>query len=124
MIRLALPVCPTDNHLYTIAEGRKVLSAQGRAYYHTVAQLCMIQLVGIPRPLTGRLGIWLFFYPPDRRRRDLSNGCKALADSLQKAGIYLDDEQIDAWHLFRCAQVPGGKVEVTIIELEYETFSL
>jgi crossover junction endodeoxyribonuclease RusA len=123
MMRLTLPYPLTDNHLHTVAHGRKVLSAAGREYYRQVGQACLVQLVGIPRPLTTRLGVWLEVFAPDHRRRDIANLCKAVGDSLQKAGVYLDDRQIDCWHLVRRDPVIGGQLEVVIIELASETFS-
>jgi len=122
MIRLTLPYPPSDNHLYSVANGRKVLSAAGRDYYKQVGQECLVQLVGIPRHLRTCLAVAVDLHPPDRRRRDTANPTKALGDSLQKAGVMLDDAQIKEWHLYWCEPVRGGRVDVRIIELEYETF--
>jgi crossover junction endodeoxyribonuclease RusA len=124
MMRLTLPYPPSDNHLYTVAHGRKVLSATGREYYRQVGQECLVQLAGLPRHLSTALTVSVDLYPPDQRRRDTANAAKALGDSLQKAGVILDDAQIKAWHLYWRHPVKHGRAEVTITELEYETFSL
>lgn len=57
-----------------------------------------------------------FFYPPDRRRRDLDNvGGKALIDALQYAGLFKDDCQIKKIHLEMLEPVPQG---LCIVKLE------
>jgi len=53
-------------------------------------------------------------YPPDKRKRDLDNICKNLLDSLQKAQIYPDDNQIDLLIIQRKEVVKGGKLHVSI----------
>jgi crossover junction endodeoxyribonuclease RusA len=120
MMRLTLPYPPSDNHLYTVANGRKVLSATGREYYRQVGQECLVQLVGRPRHFRTALAVSVNLYPPDHRRRDAANVAKALGDALQKAGVMLDDVQIKAWHLYWRQPVKHGRVEVTITALDAE----
>jgi len=57
-------------------------------------------------------------HPPDRRRRDLDNAMKALLDSLEHAGVYDDDSQIDDLRIVRGGIVPGG---ACVIEIREET---
>jgi crossover junction endodeoxyribonuclease RusA len=54
--------------------------------------------------------------PPDHRRRDLDNILKALQDSMQAAGVYNDDHQIDDLRVTRSAPQKPGWVDVDITE--------
>jgi crossover junction endodeoxyribonuclease RusA len=56
----------------------------------------------------------LRLYPPDTRTRDLDNPLKLLWDSLTYAGVYGDDSQIDAYHVYRCQHTAVAYVEVTL----------
>jgi crossover junction endodeoxyribonuclease RusA len=62
------------------------------------------------------LQIWV--YPPDRRKRDISNIIKIIEDSLQDAGVYDDDFQIGLLVVERGQIIKGGKVTVMIDELD------
>lgn len=50
-----------------------------------------------------RLSITVVIYPPDARRRDVDNVCKALFDSLQYSNVFKDDSQIDRLTITRAA---------------------
>jgi Holliday junction resolvase RusA-like endonuclease len=121
MIRLELPWPPSTNTLYpTGADGRRHRSAALTAYYRQVAECCLLQLVGTRRPLMTRLRISLWLSPPRDQRWDVDGRLKALQDALEKACVYANDQQIDEVHVYRCAPMAGGKVEVRIDEYEYE----
>ena len=82
---LRLPWPPTLNHLYPTVQGRRVLSTAGKAYHQEVSAAILKQW-GIPVVcLTARLSLVIEVYPPDKRRRDLSNLVKIIEDSLQTA---------------------------------------
>lgn len=61
-----------------------------------------------------RLQVAITASPPDRRRRDLDNILKATLDSLQHAGLYPDDSQIDALFVIRGQIVKGGSLQVEL----------
>lgn len=92
-----------------------MISAEGRTYRKTVADYVMESRTAAA--LSGRLAVELFVYPPDRRRRDLDNVSKCLFDSLTKAGVWKDDEQIDLLMIRRGAPVFGGAVVVNVREI-------
>ena len=66
------------------------------------------------QPLTGRLGIVIYVFPPDKRVRDLDNLLKQPLDALQHAGVYLNDGQIDQLMIRRQTPVKFGYLLVMI----------
>lgn len=113
MINLELPWPPSLNRYYRIFRSRIIISRIGRAYRKNVITLLADRF---PSALLGRLQVTVFAHPPDRRRRDLDNTQKSLLDSLQHAGVFKDDSQIDSLCIHRCNIVPDGKVRVSILE--------
>jgi crossover junction endodeoxyribonuclease RusA len=93
-------------------KGRSVtlLSKPGREYRESVVGVCR----DIQEKMTGRLSVTLDLFPPDRRTRDVDNYAKSLLDSLTHAGIWGDDSQIDALHIYRREIERGGRVVVKI----------
>lgn len=93
-MKLTLPFPPSVNHYYRRVGPRTLISREGRAYRKGV---CALLGGGGPRkpPSGGRIALCMDAFPPDRRRRDLDNTLKAVCDSLQHAGMYEDDSQID-----------------------------
>jgi Holliday junction resolvase RusA-like endonuclease len=91
VLQFVLPFPPSVNRYYRNIGYRTLLSRAGREYRR---QVCSLLAGRVQQPLTGPLEVQLDLYPPDRRRRDLDNANKAIWDSLQHAGAYLDDSQI------------------------------
>ena len=124
MIHIVLPYPPSSNNLYATVGHRRVLSSAGRAYKKTVAECCLIELVGVPLPLTTRLALILWISPPTRRHYDMDGKVKVVQDALQDAGVFVNDEQIDELHVYRCGIHPGGMAEVILLEyaIEYSVY--
>lgn len=98
-----LPWPPSVNHYYRHVGPRVLISREGRQYREAVTA----QLRGVvTKPLQGTLRLIAEFYPPDRRRRDLDNLLKCVQDTLQHAGLYLDDAQICELHVFKHEPLP------------------
>ena len=113
MTTITLPWPPSVNHYWRMWRGRMLISRRGRAYREQV--VAILKAVGVT-PQSGRLAIHVELYPPDRRKRDIDNTFKAIGDSLQHGGAFLDDSQI-VWLLLEKAEVvDGGKVVVRIAE--------
>jgi len=111
VIELELPYPPSVNHYYRHVGPRMLISREGRLYRERVqAELAASEI----QPLPGQLAIRIELYPPDRRRRDADNAMKALLDSLQHGGAYLDDTQIVNLQVRKLAPMPGGKVIVRL----------
>ena len=117
-VSLVLPYPPTSNTLYaTGRDGRRHLSARGRRFTAQVKALVhdwWAQQDPLPLycPCVGPLCVTLTVHPPDRRRRDIQNLDKIVCDALQKAGMYQDDSQISALHIYR-----GGVLDVACVEV-------
>jgi crossover junction endodeoxyribonuclease RusA len=119
-LQITLPWPPSVNHYYRTPHsgplaGRTMISREGRHYRERVSR--EIAAKGLQIGLRGRLYVEVNVYEPDRRKRDLDNVCKALFDSLSKAGMWVDDEQLDLILLRRCDVVPGGYVRLAVCEL-------
>jgi len=119
---LTLPYPPSVNHYWRHYRGRTVISREGRAFRASVCAL-LAPAPGMsghgPRkpPSGGRVALDMDAFPPDRRRRDLDNIQKAVLDSLEHAGVYEDDSQIDLLLTRRCEVTPGGRIEVGVHDM-------
>ena len=91
--------------------GRTLISEEGRDYRRLIKQLALVHRWPAH---SGRLSVRLDAAPPDKRRRDLDNICKALLDALVHAGVMADDELIDELHIIRLPSAAPGSVSVTI----------
>ncbi|MEX0716608.1 MAG: RusA family crossover junction endodeoxyribonuclease [Planctomycetaceae bacterium] len=92
MFDLTLPFPPSVNRYYRNVGRRTLISREGRSYRQAV---CALLAGRFREPLTEALEVELHLFPPDRRRRDWDNFQKAVWDSLQHAGVFRDDSQIE-----------------------------
>ena len=122
-IRLELPYPPSVNHYWRSVQvqgkRRILISKEGREYRRTVKGAVLIQLGGRHVPITDRIRLSVHAFMPDRRKRDLDNLTKAILDSLQHAGVYVDDGQIDDLRLVRGPVMAPGWVEIEVSEMPY-----
>ena len=59
----------------------------------------------------------MLVFPPDRRRRDIDNLPKAVLDSLEFAGVFENDSQVDRLLVLRQGvEAPAGRIELLIEE--------
>ncbi len=89
------------------------ISQRGKDYRKEVGVIVLRERAN--QHLTCRLACRITVHPPDARKRDLDNLPKAILDSLQHAGVYEDDEQIDDLHILRKTPLKGGAI---LIQLE------
>ncbi len=113
---LTMPYPPSINHYWRRVGPRTLISREGRTFRKNV---CALLGGGGPRrpPAGGRIALCMDAFPPDHRRRDLDNITKAVLDALQHAGVYEDDSQIDLLIIGRQPVVPGGRLNVRIMDL-------
>ena len=115
-LSLTLPYPPTANTLYATYRGRRLLSKRGKDYVKLIAKEVLASRAKSFG--TSRLLVDVLVIPPDKRKRDLGNLDKVLMDSLQKAGLFEDDSQIDDLRFRRLPSEKPGRVEVTIEVIE------
>ena len=96
---IVLPWPPSVNSCWRTVNGRTMVSKKGRIYKQAATRAVLA--AGAYKHLPGRLRVKLTAYPPDRRRRDIDNLTKLALDSMQVAGVYLDDSQIDELTIIR-----------------------
>lgn len=114
VLRFEIPYPPTINHYYLHTPNGVILGAKGKRFRRNVSLL-----LNRYRGYCGsekRLILTINVFPPDKRKRDLDNVCKATMDALQHAGIYGDDNQIDMLTVIRRNMVECGCLQIWIGE--------
>jgi crossover junction endodeoxyribonuclease RusA len=110
-IQLELPYPPTINHYYgRTRTGQLFIKPKGTHFRDCVSY----STYKVKTFAKKRLSVEVIVYPPDKRIRDLDNITKALLDSLQNAGLFENDSQIDRLLIERKSVVKGGWIIVTI----------
>jgi len=117
VIVLELPFPPSVNTYYRRGAHATYMSKAGREYKQAVAEY--IASGDFPKMGTKRLAVSMVVWPRDRRIFDIDNRIKSVLDSLQDAGLFDDDSQIDELSIYRGSQiVPGGSIKVMIEEIK------
>lgn len=121
MIKLSLPYPPSLNTLYPTNRrtGCRFLSKRGTAY-HSAVRIALAALDLPSEPLSGRLGYRLHIYPPDARKRDLSNLPKVIEDCLTQFRVWGDDAQVDEFRVVREDKRREGQAVMYIWDLDTE----
>lgn len=109
-ISMTLSWPPSVNKYWLASGHRRYISPQGIAFRQSVISLCPKDFP----TFIGRVSVKITAFPPDKRKRDLDNICKAIFDSLQHAGIYADDFQVGYFSIERAHVVKNGKIELTV----------
>lgn len=114
-VTLTLPWCPLNNRIWRHVGGRTILSKAAKDYRQAVAQAVLEQWPqDVLRPFSGRLTCTIVAHAQDNRRYDIDGTCKSVWDSLQKAGVFLDDWQFDELIIRRGSVRHGGVIYVKI----------
>lgn len=111
---IELPYPPSVNTYWRKVGNRMVVSKKGREYKRVVSKLVRNLLA---QPMPGLVAVEIAVAPPDRKDRDLDNLLKAPLDAL-KGCLYVDDSQIDDIHIYRVAQVRGGRLYASIRSID------
>jgi crossover junction endodeoxyribonuclease RusA len=93
------------------------MSKAGREYKQVVAEY--IASGDFPKLGDKRLSVSMVIWPRDRRVFDLDNRLKSVLDSIQDAGLFHSDSQVDELCIYRGSHiVPGGSIKVMIEEIK------
>lgn len=102
-VQLSLRWPPSVNSYWVHRKRGTFISAFGEAYRKEVWAEFKKKYPG-RAPLTCRLAVSIVASPPDGRERDLDNILKSLLDSMQHAGVYKSDSQIDTLQIARTVE--------------------
>ena len=120
MIELTLPYPPSVNSYWrSVRVGNRnqvLVSEAGRKFQAAVRNAVL--LARCVKQYSGRLVVEVMLHPADKRKRDIDNCLKSLLDAMGKAGVYIDDSQIDRLVVVRQEQCTGGKCVVKVIPVE------
>jgi crossover junction endodeoxyribonuclease RusA len=112
VIVIVTPFPPSINHYYGNGRGgRKFIKPAGVEYRAAVVSYVERHKLKAPE---GRLAVGIQIYPPDKRRRDIDNSCKAALDALTHAGVYQDDCLIDDLRIVRMPVVKEGMLRIFV----------
>ncbi len=117
---VTLPIPPSINHQYATVNGRRLLSATGRAYKAHVAQTILLALARAPqRSLLLKtvqsefLGLSIRFHFASPLRRDVDSGLKITQDALCEA-LGINDNRILHIHLSKTLDATSPRTEVSL----------
>lgn len=112
-LSIDLPYPPSINHYYKYTGRGIVLGPKGVKYRHDAYYLLHKHKQYFK---DKRLAVTINLHCPDKRKRDLDNVLKCILDSMQHAGVYDDDNQIDMLTIIRRPNIKGGLVQIWITE--------
>lgn len=114
MITLPWNALMQENHRLTPVGRRMVLSSKYRVAMQAASILAVAQW---KRPaLKGSVALTVTIHEPDKRRRDIGNYAKLIADALTRVA-FVDDSQIDEWRLVRGSlDRANPRAEITVEE--------
>lgn len=99
ILRFELPYPPSVNH-YCLRTSSGVITGERGKKYRRDAGI----LLGKHRnhfPEDTRLTVTINVFTPDKRKRDIDNLLKCTLDSIEHAGVYKNDNQIDMLTVIR-----------------------
>jgi crossover junction endodeoxyribonuclease RusA len=119
-IELTLPVPPSVNHQYATVNGRRLLSAKGRAYKDLVGQQILVALAQSPHRGTLRqllqqanLSLSIHFFFASALRRDTDGGLKIAQDALCE-GLGLNDNRVVEIHLYKFQDRDNPRMDIRL----------
>lgn len=113
---LTLPLSPSINSYYLRTKSGGVRVSDAGQIFRVDVRNAVVRSK-MPK-LKGRLCIVMRVFPRDKRLQDIDNRIKSCLDSLQHAGAFENDEQVDEITVTRGPIVQGGRIEVTIGEID------
>lgn len=120
--QVALPWPPSVNHYWRLRGAGGLCVAPAGVRFRALTSERVHALRALRRlpalPILGRLALVVDASAPTKARCDLDNLVKATQDALVHARLMEDDSQIDDLRVLRDEPIKGGRLLVTITELE------
>ena len=111
MLTLQLPFPPTTNNLFVNQRGARGGRFPSKGYKAWKARAAVAIRRQAPTPIKGAVMLNIQLGRPDRRRRDLSNYCKAIEDALVQHGLIEDDSMVQALSM-SWGSIPGATLRI------------
>lgn len=89
-VHFTVPYPPQANHMYTVARGRKIKSADYRTWSAAAELHIRAQRAGC---VLGPYVMDIIVPRPDRRGRDIDNLIKPISDAVAAAGVISNDNK-------------------------------
>ncbi len=119
-IRLILPIPPSVNHQYATVNGRRLLSAKGRAFKALVGQQTLVTLAQSAHRATltralhhADLALSIHFFFASPLRRDTDGGLKIAQDALCEA-LGVNDNRVVETHLYKHQDRDQPRMEIRL----------
>jgi crossover junction endodeoxyribonuclease RusA len=112
LVVLSLPYPPSVNTYWRANGNRRFISKAGVEFKKAVSEYVINH--NVPKLGDALLMVTVIVMPRSKRRFDLDNLLKGLLDSLQDAGVYDDDCQVEHLTIMRGKPVKGGACIVSI----------
>ena len=96
---LLLPYPPSTNRLWRYSKNGVYRTPVYKAYIKECQRVQPAYQLWLHDPVCTPVSMQVWANPPDKRRRDLDNLCKALCDVIVHLGILEDDHWIHDLHL-------------------------
>lgn len=96
---------------------RTLISSKGRQYKLDLFRRWLQISPLYWTPIDYEIELVVDLFPPDKRKRDIDNGLKSLLDSMEKAGVYVNDSQIKKLTVTIQKPVKDGRCDVVICSM-------
>lgn len=112
MVKLDLPYPPSINNYWIASGHRRFISKRGQEFRQAVWIECLQRRV--PKLGSQSLMVHIILKPRNKKLMDIDNCAKAILDSLEHAGVFDSDVQVQKLLIERGEQVKGGGCQVMI----------
>ena len=116
-----LPWPPLNNQTWRHVGGKTILSAAARRYRKTIEEYIRINWpVGVPKPINSRLFAVMVTHPGHHVPYDIDGTQKSVFDALEKAGVYLNDSQIDGMFVVKgTPSVEDPRIDIILMNYDF-----
>ena len=87
----------SGNHMWKRSGRAVYLVPKAREYYALVAHTVRANYHAVN--FSTALKVSMAIYPPDKRKRDITNLLKVIEDALTRAGVWADDSLVTELHV-------------------------